>query len=125
MSRLALLPFIALACLLAACSESSNDAPISQERLSVIRSDYQRQNPDARVGLVTAVLPHEHLASVGSVPTKDFAVGDVVSFIDPSGDIIATGQVEAIADNRLQVRYAASTEDRDPEVGDLAVRAIK
>jgi hypothetical protein len=125
MSRFALIPIFALACTLFACGESSSDSTVSQDQLNLLRSDYQRKNPDARVGLVTAVLTHERLASVGSIPVKDFSVGDVVSFIDPSGDIIATGQVEAIADNRLEVRYAPPTEDRDPMVGDLAVRAIK
>jgi hypothetical protein len=125
MPRFALVPIFALAAVLFACGESSTDSPVSQDQLNLLRSDYQRKNPDAQVGLVTAVLTHERLASVGSVPVKDFSMGDVVSFVDPSGDIIATGQVEAIDNNRLEVRYAAPTGDRDPMVGDLAVRAIK
>jgi hypothetical protein len=126
MSRHALAALFLLGCTLPACSPDSEDnAPVSQEQFITIRNDYQRHNPDARVGMVTAVLRSAHLASVGSVAVQDFALGDVVSFIDADGNVIATGQVEAINNNLLDVRYKTSADGDDPVKGDLAVRAIK
>jgi hypothetical protein len=126
MSRFALAISLAFVCTIGGCnSDTTMNSPVDQQQYEEIRAEYQRHNPDARVGLVTAVLPDEHLASVGSVPVKDFSLGDIVSFIDADGDIIATGQVEAISNNRLNVRYTPPSEGRNPIRGDLAVRAIK
>jgi hypothetical protein len=125
MSRFALAVLLAPLFVLPACvPEGGPNEPVSQDQFIAARNEYQKQNPDARVGLVTAVLPDDHLASVGSVPVKDFAVGDIVSFIDAYGNIVATGQVEAITNDQLNVRYTP-TGGRDPIKGDLAVRAIK
>jgi hypothetical protein len=126
MSRLLVAAFLAVFCTLPGCtSEGGPNEPVSEEQYITVRNEYQKHNPDARVGLVTAVLADEHLASVGSVNVKDFSVGDIISFVDADGDIIATGQVEAITNNRLNVRYTPPSISRNPIRGDLAVRAIK
>lgn len=126
MLRYALAVSLAVLCTIAGCSsDTSMNSPVDQQQFEATRADYQKHNPDARVGLVTAVLADEHLASVGSVNVKDFSVGDIISFIDADGDIIATGQVEAINNNRLNVRYTPPSSTRNPIRGDLAVRAIK
>jgi len=126
MSRYATIASLLSVCVLAACyPESPSNTPVSQSQYVAVRNDYQKHNPDARVGLVTAVLTSEHLASVGSVQVKDFAVGDIISFIDANGNTFAIGQVEAISNNRLDVRYQPPANGREPIAGDLAVRAIK
>ena len=99
-------------------------APVTPEQLSQMRSTFRHEDPDARVGVVVQVLPGSHLASVGDVPLKDFTEGDIISFVDSSGKILAMGKVETIKTDSLIVRYDVSPSGRDPVVGDAAVRAI-
>jgi hypothetical protein len=99
--------------------------PVTDAQLASFRDQYRRTDAEARIGLVTAVLPSAHLASVGSVPTQDFTIGDVMTFIDSNQAVLTLGHVEAINSNSLTVRYDPPDKHaREPLVGDMAVRAI-
>ncbi len=67
---------IALLAVIAGCMTSplAVAPPVTTAQLAVIRDQYRRTDPEARVGVVTAILLLPELASVGSVPTKDFTV---------------------------------------------------
>jgi hypothetical protein len=99
--------------------------PVSPEQLTQMRDQFRREDREARVGLVTAVLPNANLAAVGSVPVNDFTVGDIITFIDSNGKTLTLGNVEAINRNSITVRYSnPGPHGRVPVRGDAAVRAI-
>lgn len=99
-------------------------APVaSRDRVQQLRESYQRVNPNARVGVVTAVLPDENLAAVGDVPVGDFEVGQSMTITDANGDTLAIGQIVRITGDSLHLKYPAPPAGhRAPQVGDLAVR---
>lgn len=118
---------VALPMVLAGCltPEVPIAPPATPAQLAVIRSQFRRADPEARVGLVTAVLPSSHLTSVANVPVTDFTVGDVITFIDSNQNVLAMGHVETINQTSLTVRYdPPSPPGRNPVPGDIAVRAI-
>jgi hypothetical protein len=122
--RFALLP---LALGLIACDSTpiTQAPPVTSEQLNSMQEEFQRTDPDARVGMVTAVLPSANLVSVGDVSVNDFTVGDVISFLDSNGKLLAMGKVEAIERSSLDVRYdPATVHHHNPQAGDVAVRAI-
>jgi hypothetical protein len=92
----------------------------SEQDVASIRARYQRMNPDNRVGVVTAVLPQSKLAAIGDLPLQDFAIGDVLTFIDAREQPFNTGVVVNATASALHVKYDASR--RAPREGDLAVR---
>ena len=99
--------------------------PVSNGQLAQMRDEYRRTDSEARVGLVKSVLASDSLALVGEVPVKDFTIGDVISFVDSNGKVVALGTVEAVNRNSLTVHYAISgPHGRAPAEGDAAVRAI-
>ncbi|MGD0462284.1 MAG: hypothetical protein ABSB74_07325 [Tepidisphaeraceae bacterium] len=117
----------AILVILAGCSESSLPPapPVTVAQLTAIRDQYRKTDPEARVGVVTAVLPSAHLASVGSIPVQDFTVGDVVTFIDSNQATLTMGHVDAVNPNSIIVRYdPPDRHGREPLQGDMAVRAI-
>jgi hypothetical protein len=118
---------VALLAVMAGCMTSplAVAPPVTTAQLAVIRDQYRRTDPEARVGVVTAVLPSAQLASVGSVPTKDFTIGDVISFIDSNQVLLTMGHVETINQNLIIVKYDTPDKaKREPVQGDMAVRAI-
>ncbi|HEY1922787.1 MAG TPA: hypothetical protein VGG44_08465 [Tepidisphaeraceae bacterium] len=118
----AALPFIIVGCITTPLAVAP---PVTSAQLSMIRDQYRKNDPEARVGVVTAVLPSAHLASVGSVPTKDFSVGDVISFVDSNQVLLTMGHVDAINQNLVIVKYdTPDPAKREPVQGDMAVRAI-
>src|SRR5580658_3437405 len=74
----------------AATSSSTGLSPTDYDSF---KNMYLSTNPDARVGRVEAVLPDEHRLAVGDIPTSDFQVGDVVSIVDGSLNVVADGRV--------------------------------
>src|SRR5208337_464281 len=79
--------------------------PVTPAQLAHLRETYRKTDPEARVGVVTAVLPSSNLAAVGSVPAADFTPGDVVTFMDSSGKVLVLGTVETVNANSLTVKY--------------------
>jgi hypothetical protein len=109
-----------------ASQQHSIAPPATPEQLAAIRDEYRGSDPMARVGQVTDVLQSDHLALVGSVSVKDFAVGDVITFLDSNRQVLTLGTVEAINRSNITVRYEPPDKTgREPVIGDLAVRAIK
>jgi hypothetical protein len=122
-----LIAIAALPVMMAGCLNDSLPPapPVTAAQLAVIRDQYRRTDAEARVGVVTAVLPGAQLASVGSIPTRDFSVGDVVSFIDSNQALLTMGHVETINQNSIIVKYDPPAKTgREPLAGDMAVRAI-
>jgi hypothetical protein len=99
--------------------------PYTQAQLDQIRADFQAQDPDARVGVVTGVVAGSNLAAVGDVRVRDFQRDDVITFIDQHGNILTSGHVEGANSGGLLVRFAPPAHGRNPDIGDLAVRAVK
>jgi hypothetical protein len=93
--------------------------PPSAQDAAAVRERFLRANPQARVGIVAAVAPRTNLAAVGDVPLQDFAIGDVVTFIDAEEHPFNTGTVVNASSQYLHVRY--ETDRRAPRVGELAV----
>jgi len=99
--------------------------PVTAAQLAHLRETYHKTDPEARVGVVTAVLTSSNLAAVGSVPVADFTPGDVVTFMDSNGKVLVMGTVEAVNANSLTVKYEKpDPRSRAPVAGDVAVRAI-
>ena len=113
--------------LLTACHhDSESKVAYTPQQLAAIRADFRRNNPNARVGVVSGVAADANLATVGQVNPRDFRVNDVVTFIDADGRILTSGSVTGTSGSDLQVRYARPREGgRIPRVGDLAVRATQ
>jgi hypothetical protein len=101
--------------------------PVTDAQLTELRNTYHSQDSQARVGVVTAVLESSNLASVGKVPVKDFAVGDIITFMDSNGKVLTLGKVEAINFDTVTVLYTPPTDKgtRAPAVGDVAARFIR
>ena len=115
-------------CLVAGCAPSrlaTKDVPEARQTADEIRERYQRINPANRLGVVLAVLQKENLAAVGDIAVKDFALGDVLMFIDDSENPIVDGTVVNVTDNALHLRYSKpKLGRREPKPGDLAVRVV-
>jgi hypothetical protein len=112
---------------LSACQPASEPIapPVTPAQLAHLRESYRKADPEARVGVVTTVLPGSNLAAVGSVPVADFTPGDVVTFMDSNGKVLVLGTVEAVNANSLTVKYEKpDPKSRAPMAGDVAVRAI-
>ena len=113
-----------LACVLTGCQnkakQSESGMAASQQDVAAIRSRIMAADPNARVGVVTAVLPKAQLAAIGDVPLQDFAIGDIVTFIDSHEKPFNSGTVVNATSTSLHVKYELSR--RAPREGDLAVR---
>jgi hypothetical protein len=128
MSRHILIALLPITMLMTACQKENPKlaGPIDPQQFPAIRDSYTKANTNARVGLVTAVLPDQRLAAVSNVPLNDFKVGDVITFVDANGKILDNGMVKAIGKNSLHVLYDAPGPGQfAPRVGDLGIRAIQ
>lgn len=77
-------------------------------------------DPSARVGIVAAVKPPDHLAAVSHLDAAEFAPGDPISFMDSHKNLLCEGTVVRNVDNLLIVHYSPTL--RGVHKGDLAVR---
>lgn len=122
---------VVMCCVLAGCRAEKQDqpqtaAPASEDRVRMIRQNYQSIDPAARVGLVIAVRPEYRLAAVSDVAVEDFSVGDVVVFVDANEEPLVNGTVVAKTEDAIHVKYnEPKSGGRAPNVGDLAVRFQK
>ena len=108
--------------LLAGCTHKHQGA-IDTTAVQQIRESYTRVDPNAKVGLVVAMLPEKGLAAVGDVPVADFQVGDVLVLMDTKQQIIGAGHVVAKTDDALHISYDVTAKGRAPQVGDIAVKS--
>lgn len=111
-----------LACSMLVGCKSTREANPDISAARQLRQSYTAVDPNAKVGLVIAVLPEKGLAAVGDLPVADFFRGDVLVFVDPAQKIIAAGTVVEKTADALHVKYDLTTpKGRAPQVGDLAV----
>jgi hypothetical protein len=115
---------VALVALAGGCASKSKPdgeklPPPSAQDAAAVRERFMRATPQARVGVVAAVSPETHLAAVGDLPLQDFAIGDVLTFIDAAEKPFNNGTVVNASSQYLHVRY--ETDRRAPRVGELAV----
>jgi hypothetical protein len=97
--------------------------PADTFSLQNITSQVHVLDPDAKVGLVTDVLPGENLAQVSDVNTADFKEGDNLVFIDTNQKTLTSGKVVRIVPDAIHVKYDAPPADgRAPKKGDIAVK---
>ncbi|MGC4033548.1 MAG: hypothetical protein QM754_17815 [Tepidisphaeraceae bacterium] len=89
------------------------------DQLQAIRVDFQSALPNARVGVVTAVLAEGEFALVREIDSSTAHLGTAVSFLDASQSVIANGRVVKIDADSLTVKYDAGR--RAVQVGDAAV----
>jgi hypothetical protein len=103
------------------------DAPaINEERFAELREFYATMDPPAQLGIVTDVLPEHRLAAVGQIDLGPFREGQAISFMDSNERLIAHGYIERITSRELHVRYEApGREEREPRVGDMAIRFLR
>jgi hypothetical protein len=94
----------------------------AKQHAQQLQMNYEKTDPNARVGVVLAVKADTHLAAVGDLPVKDFKTGEVLSFLDSAGKLVANGQIKDIQKDLLIVGYEIPTNGRAPQVADLAVR---
>lgn len=98
----------------------------NSSQVARIRAQYQKLDPNSRVGVVIAVRPQDRLAAVGDIPTGDFKQGDVISFEDVNQNLLTVGSVKDVMPNFLVVEYAPPAQGgRDPVNGDLGVRLLR
>jgi hypothetical protein len=96
------------------------------EHYRVLRSQYLAANPGSQVGVVIATLPANKLAGVRDVDYKQFTVGDILSIVDDQMNILANARVVKVDTDLLQVEYdRVFGASREPEVGDIAIRAVQ
>lgn len=95
---------------------------VARQHAQRLQANYEKSDPSARVGVTLAVKAATHLAAVGDVPTKDFKSGDVISFLDANGKLVANGQVVEVQKDLLIVKYEVPASGRAPQEADLAVR---
>lgn len=96
---------------------------VDQSAVSQIRQNYQAADPNARVGVVIAVLPEKGLIAVGDIPVADLKVDDTLVILTPQQKIIGAGKVVALTADAAHVSYDVTAKGRAPQVGDVAVKA--
>lgn len=99
-------------------------APATADMLQSMRESYQRVDPSARVGMVSAVDSATRLAAVKDLPVQDFREGNAVTFVDSQQQVIGQGRVVNVAGDTVYVRYEPATGpgQRAPKAGDIMVR---
>jgi hypothetical protein len=107
-------------------SDSGQNVHYTPQQLAAIQADFQSRDPDARVGVVAQVDSASDIATVAQVRVRDFQREDVITFIDEHGNILTTGRVVGANSSGLLVQFSQPTHGQHaPDVGDLAVRAVK
>lgn len=102
----------------------STPKTLDAEGVKQVRSSYTKIDPNARLGVVIAVLPEKGLVAVGDLQVADFSEGDVLVLLDKDQKVIGAGTVVAKTADALHVKYDVATpKGREPVVGDLAVRS--
>jgi hypothetical protein len=95
--------------------------PISEERLSELRTTLLQSGNKVRVALVTDVLADSDFASVSESSPGDFPVGSNVSIIDGLNNVLAQGEIVRVVDGTAHIRFT-QTGARRPTRGDAAVK---
>lgn len=100
---------------------------MTPERLAGIRAEFQKADPSARVGMITAVKTDKDrsLAAIEDINLEGLREGDVVSIVSgetSNQDVLAEARVLRVDGKILVVKYTpVSGAPREPDKGDLAV----
>jgi len=94
--------------------------PASAQDVARIRHDLRREDPNAEVGQVDAVMTANHLVAIKDVPVQDFPAGQAINIVNPNLKVIATAVVDNVSGQYVVARYDVVA--RDPQNGDLAIR---
>lgn len=95
-------------------------AAAGPQELARIRQDLRRDDPNAEVGQVEAVMTGNHLVAIKDVPVQDFPAGQAINIVNPDLKVIAHAVVDNVSGNYVVARYEVVA--RDPRDGDLAIR---
>ena len=96
----------------------------SPSRMSSIKADFLRVNPQAVIGTVSEVSGDGPFVAVSGLPAGGVQKGAVMSFMDAEQTVVAVGSVSSVGpDGRASVKYdpQAGEGGRKPMVGDLAL----
>jgi hypothetical protein len=102
------------------CKHASS---VDQSAVNQIRQNYQAADPNAKVGVVIAVLPESGLIAVGDIRVADLKVNDTLVLLTPKQKIIGAGKVVALTADAAHVTYDVTANGRAPQIGDVAVKA--
>lgn len=94
--------------------------PASAQDIARIRHDLRRDDPNAEVGQVDAVMTSNHLVAIKDVPVQDFPSGQAINIVDSQLKVVATAVVDNVNGQYVVARYQPVA--RDPRDGDLAIR---
>lgn len=98
----------------------------STEWIAIYRQNIQATHPGSLVGVVNAVLPENHFASVGEIPVEQVKPGDLLTIVDGGGNPVVVGQVVKAVDGNVHLRYEEPQPGRrSPREGDAAVKLAK
>jgi len=95
--------------------------PPTTMEVSVLRAQYTKAFPAAKLGTVAVVLDDQPYMTVEDIDTTDMRSGDLLTVIDASETVIAYGTVEkVISPTSVAAKFDAGA--RRPLVGDVAVK---
>jgi ABC-type amino acid transport substrate-binding protein len=123
-----LLTFATLAlagALLAGCQAPTKvlpSHPVSSEVLAQLQAEFAQADAGARVGSVDDVKADVMYVAVGQISGSDFPIGTAVAIIDSNKQVIALGTVKQTFESTVHVKYEKKSGQRDPKVGDAAVK---
>ncbi|HEX8325528.1 MAG TPA: hypothetical protein VF595_16620 [Tepidisphaeraceae bacterium] len=110
--------------LICGCASRQNSASMSPsptaEQIESIRNAYRVSFPNARVGVVSAVLGDQPFAFVSQIDTGVVQEGQIVTFLDAEQTVLTNGSVVKVEPEGLTVRFEPGK--RAPRVGDAAVK---
>lgn len=122
-----LLPCLILACMsVAGCQGPAEPAPpaptpvMDANALEQLRAQLRSENGEVVVAGVTRVLPSDDYLAVAGVNPSDFVVGTPVSVIDANRATLAHGNVVAIVNDEVHIRFT-TVGARRPQAGDAVI----
>jgi hypothetical protein len=95
--------------------------PPTPDQVAQIRTAFMKVSPQAKIGVVSAVLTDSPYAMASDMPTDGLKAGDIVSFVDGTQATVAHGRiVRTMEGNKAAVEYMPGI--RAPMVGDVVVK---
>jgi len=118
------IPALLAAAVLTGCASKPKPVPQSQvpsaDMVQTLRETYKTAFPNAKVGVVSTVLPDADYAMVSDIDTTGLKEGNFISFIDADQSVIATGSIVKVNPNSAAVQFTPGA--RRVQVGDAAVK---
>jgi hypothetical protein len=96
--------------------------PATPQQVDALRAAYRSQHSDSELGVISDARPQDRLVAVTGLNANAIQPDQVVTFIDSTQTVLATGRVIRIVGNEVHARYDPPTGPHAPGVGDLMVR---